>query len=129
MTISSSLEQSLLILPVTDLNRTAEYYSKMLRFTAVHYQQSQQPHICLYRDNVEIILIKSKLSKIEPNRIVHGYGYDGYFTTNDVLQIYNELVSNNVTIVHPLGMTEYGNLEFVLEDIDGRWIAIGIKQQ
>jgi len=26
-------------------------------------------------------------------------------------------------------MTDYNNLEFVLEDIDGRWIAFGMKQK
>jgi hypothetical protein len=37
------------------------------------------------------------------DRMLHGYGYDGYFTS-------------------------YGNLEFVFEDIEERWIFICVKQ-
>lgn len=27
-----------------------------------------------------------------------------------------------------LGVTDYQNKEFVIEDIDGRWLAFGLKQ-
>lgn len=77
---------------------------------------------------MEIVLTKSKLAKIEPNRAVHGYGYDGYFTAQDIRPIYEELVSANVKIVQALATTECGNFEFVFEDIDGRWIGVGVKQ-
>ena len=122
-----TLQHSLLILPVVDLERTARYYFEAVAFKAVAYLRSEQPHICLYRDSVEIILIKSKLARIEPNRIAHGYGYDGYFTAQDIRPIYDELVLGNVKIVKPLETTDYGNFEFVFEDIDGRWIGIGVK--
>lgn len=114
--MNTTLESNLLILPVPDINQTSDYYTKFLRFKAVKYLQSQQPYICLYRDNVEIILIQSKLQKIAPIRIVHGYGYDGYFTAKNIKPMYEELVAKNVKIVKPLGKTDYGNIEFVLED-------------
>jgi hypothetical protein len=41
----------------------------------------------------------------------------------------NEFESNGAKIVRPLQKTDYNNWEFVLEDIDGRWIAFGIKQK
>ncbi len=125
--MAAKLEASLLILPVPDLERTAEYYTTYLHFRAVNYLNSLQPHICLYRDSVEIVLTKSKLKKIQPNRILHGYGYDGYFAGKDVKSLYEELVASNAKIVKSLGMTDYGNLECVFEDCDGRWICIGIK--
>ncbi|MFA6527500.1 MAG: VOC family protein [Candidatus Babeliales bacterium] len=125
--MTAKLETSLLILPVTDLEKTSVFYSKLLGFRAVKYLQVQQPHICLYRDAVEIILTQSKLQEIQPNRIIHGYGYDGYFTGKNIESIYEELVAKNVKIVRPLGTTDYGNLEFVMEDIDGRWICFGVK--
>ncbi|BCZ47293.1 hypothetical protein psyc5s11_33600 [Clostridium gelidum] len=40
----------------------------------------------------------------------------------------NEFISKGAKIVRPLHMTDYNNMEFVLEDIDGRWISFGIKQ-
>lgn len=33
----------------------------------------------------------------------------------------------DVRIVRELRQTDYANREFVVEDIDGRWIAFGIK--
>ncbi|WP_328010821.1 hypothetical protein [Lysinibacillus xylanilyticus] len=38
-----------------------------------------------------------------------------------------ELINSNVKIVRNLDNTDYNNKEFVIEDIDGRWIAFGIK--
>lgn len=127
--MTAKLEASLLILPVPDLEKTSDYYSKYLNFRAVKYLNVEQPHICLYRDSVEIVLTKSKLQKIQPNRVLHGYGYDGYFSGKDITSIYDELVAKNVKIAKPLGVTDYGNLEFVFEDVDGRWICCGVKQK
>lgn len=126
--MTARLAHSLLLLPTVDLNKTSDYYENMLGFRAVRYLESKEPHICLYRDDVEIVLLKSKLPAIQPNRILHGTGYDGYFTTEDVRSIYDEIVPKKVKIVRPLATTDYGNDEFVIEDVDGRWIAIGKKQ-
>jgi catechol 2,3-dioxygenase-like lactoylglutathione lyase family enzyme len=125
----SELSHSLLILPVPDLIRTADFYEKKLKFKVVKYLDVQQPHVCLYRDFIEIVLTKSKLFEIKPNRTVHGYGYDGYFTGKEIEEIYQECIKNDVKIVQHLHMTDYNNLEFVLEDIDKRWICIGIKKE
>ncbi len=127
--MKSELSHSLLILPVPDLNKTAEFYENKLNFKAIKYLNVNQPHVCLYRDFIEIVLTKSKLSEVKPNRVVHGYGYDGYFTGNGIEEIYRECVTNDVKIEKQLQMTDYGNLEFVLEDIDKRWICIGIKKE
>lgn len=126
--MKSKLSHSLIILPVPDLKITSDYYVEKLNFNAVKYLAVEQPHICLYRDLIEIVLTKSIQSEIKPNRIVHGYGYDGYFTGKNIDKIYDECVSNSVKIVKHLQMTDYGNLEFVFEDIDKRWICIGIKK-
>jgi hypothetical protein len=39
-----------------------------------------------------------------------------------------EFQNNGVKIVKPLFKTDYHNQEFVIEDIDGRWIGFGIKE-
>jgi hypothetical protein len=41
----------------------------------------------------------------------------------------DEFERNGAKIVRPLHKTDYNNWEFVLEDIDGRWIAFGMKQK
>lgn len=126
--MKAELSHSLLILQVPNLNITSDYYEEKLNFKAVKYLNFEQPHVCLYRDLVEIVLTKSKLSEIQPNRMIHGYGFDGYFTGKSIEKIYEECVSNDVKIVKNLQITDYGNLEFVIEDIDKRWICIGIKK-
>lgn len=125
--MNAKLLNSLLILPTANLKKTADFYATKLKFRAVEYLAASEPHICLYRDSVEIVLVKSDLAVIQPNRIVHGRGYDGYFTTLDVKAFYDEFCKNDVKIAKPLNVTDYGNQEFVIEDIDGRWIAIGLK--
>ena len=124
----AKLEHSLLIMPSADMNKTADYYVNFLNFRAVRGLEFKEPHICLYRDGVEIVLTKSKLQNIQPNRELHGYGYDGYFSGKSIEPIYQELLSKGVKMAKPLGMTDYGNLEFVIEDVDGRWICVGVKK-
>lgn len=46
----------------------------------------------------------------------------------NLLEIQQELINLNVKIVRPLAVTDYSNREFVFEDVDGRWIAVGNKQ-
>lgn len=126
---TAKLLYSLLILPVPNLLKTADFYTNKAGFLAKEYLTVTNPHICLYRDSVEIILLQSNLEKIQPNRILHGYGYDGYFTGNDIKTIYQEFLSKQVKIVKNLMITDYNNLEFVFEGIDSRWICIGCKQR
>ncbi|MCR8645492.1 VOC family protein [Paenibacillus sp. N1-5-1-14] len=115
------------IFPSADMNRTAEFYES-IGFRSVRYLDSEEPHICLYKDQIEIVLIKSNKECIEPNREIHGYGYDAYFITENQEEIEKKFRELGVKIVRPLSLTDYNNKEFVFEDIDRRWIAVGTKQ-
>lgn len=115
------------IFPCTDLNKTAKFYER-LGFKAVSYLDSIEPHICLYKDQIEIVLTKSNQEYIMPNREIHGYGYDAYFITDDQEEMEININKLGVKIVRPLSTTDYNNKEFVFEDIDRRWIAVGKKQ-
>lgn len=121
------LLQSYCIFPTEDIIKTANFYEKKMGFKAVHYLNTTEPHICLYRDTTEIILTKTNGQKVVPNRVLYGYGYDAYFITKNQEELQNELIQSNVKIVRSLDITDYNNKEFVIEDIDGRWIAFGIK--
>lgn len=66
--------------------------------------------------------------KIGFSREIHGYGYDAYFITDDQEEMQREMNQLGVKIVRSLSTTDYNNKEFVFEDVDRRWIAVGKKQ-
>ena len=115
------------IFPTADLGQTAQFYERF-GFRAVYVLDAAEPHVCLYRDSIEIVLTRSSLEQIQPNRIVHGYGYDAYFITDNQQALEEECKQKGIKIVRPLTTTDYNNKEFVFEDVDGRWIAVGKKQ-
>jgi predicted lactoylglutathione lyase len=119
-----SFSHSLQIFPCPNMQATAAYYEK-LGFRAVAYLSGSEPHIRLYRDQIELMLTQSALNRIFPNRKQYGYGYDAYFITDQQAAMQQELVEKGVAIVQPLVVTEYGNKVFVFEDVDERWIAVG----
>lgn len=117
------------IFPTRNIRKTSEYYKTKLEFDIVEYLQSEQPHICMYKDNIEIILTQANNDEIKPNRMLYGYGYDAYIYTNNQLQLQEKFKKTGVKIAIPLTQTDYNNKEFVIEDIDGRWIAFGLKEK
>jgi hypothetical protein len=80
----------------------------------------------LYRDGVEIILTSAN-NAVCPNRDLYGYGYDTYFITEEPVELQQEFSNNGAKIVKWLDVTDYQNKEFVVEDIDGRWLGFGVK--
>jgi uncharacterized glyoxalase superfamily protein PhnB len=115
------------VFPTPDIIRTAEFYEQKLGFKAVPYLNAKDPHICLYRDSTELILTKTNGQKVISNRQLYGYGYDAYFITKNQENLLQEFIDASVKIVRPLEKTDYKNREFVMEDIDGRWIGFGMK--
>ena len=116
------------IFPVPAILKTARFYTDSLGFRAVGYVECEEPHICLYRDKTEIILLKANTDRVFTNRELYGYGYDAYLYTSEMEEREKQLRRNRVKIARPLSMTDYKNREFVIEDIDGRWIAFGRKE-
>lgn len=121
------LNASHCVFPTPDIQKTAEYYVEKLGFRRVDYLNAQEKHICLYRDNVEFILTQANRKRVFPNREMYGYGEDAYVMTEYQQDLQDEFEKNGVKIVKPLHLTDYHNLEFTAEDIDGRWICFGIK--
>lgn len=115
------------IFPAQDIKKTAEFYTSCLDFKAVEYLECKEPHICLYRDGAEIILLQSRGESIIPNRELYGYGYDAYLYVENQELLEKEFKEKQVKIVRELNVTDYQNKEFVIEDIDGRWLAFGLK--
>ena len=116
------------VFPTPDICKTAEYYHDKLGFRRVDYLDAKEKHICLYRDGVECILTQSNGARVFPNRELYGYGGDAYIIVRDQQALQNEYEAKGVKIVQKLHKTDYHNQEFVIEDIDGRWIYFGIKE-
>ena len=117
------------VFPTPDIERTSAFYVTVLGFRAVKYMNAKEPHICLYRDSTEIILTSANTEKVYPNRELYGYGYDAYFITDNQQSLQDEFLERGANIVRTLHKTDYHNREFVVEDIDGRWIGFGIKEE
>mgnify|MGYP003397263115 FL=1 len=115
------------IFPSPDIKKTAGFYVSKLGFRAVEYLKSKEPHICLYRDDIEIILLQANTNNVLPNRTLYGYGYDAYLYTGNQELLEKELIEKEVIFIKHLHTTDYQNSEFVIEDIDGRWLAFGLK--
>lgn len=73
--------------------------------------------------------VQAKSGGIQSNTERYGTGYDAYIDTDTVSGvdvIYEEFASKAVKIVSKPHKTDYGSYEFVIEDIDGRLIGIGL---
>ena len=117
------------VFPTLDIENTAKFYTEKMGFRAVSYLDASEPHIQLHRDATEIILTKSNGQKVIPNRELYGYGYDAYFVTDMQKEIEKEFLDKGVKIARSLFKTDYHTQEFVIEDIDGRWIGFGFKEE
>lgn len=123
------LSASHCVFPVKDIKKTAQFYQDKLGFSPISYLHAAEPHTCLYRDSTEIILTKTNGQEVIPNRYLYGYGYDAYFITDEQEALQSEFQNKGVKIAKQLSLTDYHNQEFVIEDIDGRWIGFGKKEQ
>lgn len=115
------------IFHVPNIKKTAEFYVSKLGFRAVEYLECREPHICLYKDSAEIILLQANTDKVSANRELYGYGYDAYLYTDNQELLEKEFTKNGIKFIRHLNMTDYQNSEFVIEDSDGRWLAFGLK--
>jgi hypothetical protein len=50
------------------------------------------------------------------------------FITERQAELEQEFSHRGANIVKALNTTDYNNLEFVVEDIDRRWLGFGVKQ-
>lgn len=86
------------IFPTPNINRTADFYVQNLGFCSVAYINSDEPHICLYKDDIEIILTDSKSKQVIPNRKLYGYGYDAYVIIDNQEDLQKEFESQNLKL-------------------------------
>lgn len=80
------------IFPFSDIKKTANFYEEKLGFRIIKYLNDEKPHICMYRDDIEIILTKKGAL---PNHPIYEYGYDAYIYIDDQKKLQSELSENN----------------------------------
>ena len=87
-----------------------------------------EPHICLYREGIEIILTDSNGAPVRTNRDLYGSGCDGFFATDAVEALQREFMAKGARIPKPLENSKGGNYGFVVEDMDGRYLDFVRKE-
>ena len=88
------------IFPCNDIEETTDFYVNKLGFKAAKYLNVSEPHVCLYRDSIEIVLIKALFGGYKPNHVLYGYGFDAYFYTETQEKLEQEFNENRVNFVY-----------------------------
>lgn len=125
----ATLHNAPVILPTPEIRATVAYYRDVFGFTVVEHYDNRESFAALYRDDVEIVLVQAKRGEFEPNRVRYGAGYDVYLdpdTLEGVDDMYAELASKGARIVREPALSDYGSYEFVVEDLDGRHVCVGL---
>jgi len=111
-----------------DVKKTVKYYVEELGFRYANHFEKIDSFATVYRDSIEFVIVQSKFGKVESNTKRYGAGFDAYInpdTVEGVDILYQEYLLKEVKIISEPYRTDYGNYEFVIEDIDGRLIGIG----
>ena len=108
------------ILPVPRPAKTAAFYES-LGFRAVEVRRGERTQIRLYRDQAELILVQSPAVTTMPNRALYGEECDVYLYTDNPAALEKEFRRKGAKLVRSLADTR--GQEFLLEDIDGRWLS------
>lgn len=112
-----------------DVKKTVAFYVEKLGFKFASHYDKIDNFATVYRDSIEFVIVQAKSGEIQSNTERYGAGYDAYIDTDTVGGIdilYEEFISRAVKIVSKPHKTDYGSYEFVIEDIDGRLIGIGL---
>ena len=111
------------VFPCISPRLTARYYVEQLGFLPEYHLEGKWPHIELTCGSAVLILTQSGWKEVVPNRQLDGDGYDACLYTDDLDALCSQYSGNGVQIIRGIEQDEDGNRMFVLEDIDGRWIA------
>jgi catechol 2,3-dioxygenase-like lactoylglutathione lyase family enzyme len=125
----SKLVNAVIVFVAPDAQRTVDFYRDVLGFRVVEHFDKEEKFAALYRDEIEMIVVQSRFGNVVSNQERYGAGYDAYIDPEhieDVDALYSEWKERGAKIIAPPSLTSYGCYEFVLEDIDGRRIGIGL---
>lgn len=111
---------SSIILPITNVQQTAEYYRDVLGFSIEFLWEDPPSYAVLKRDDAVGIHLSKTDKPLEKERLPRLYIF-----VHDADAVYNEYVEAGAKIDEPIGDTDYQMREFVIEDLNGYKIVIG----
>jgi uncharacterized glyoxalase superfamily protein PhnB len=112
-----------------DVKMTVNYYSNVLGFKYANHIDKIDSFATIYRDSIELIIVRRQKGKIESNTNRYGNGFDAYINTNTLAGVdllYEEYLNSGAEIIRKPRRTDYGSYEFVIKDIDSRLLGIGL---
>ena len=127
--VNGKFQDAVIIFISPDVKKTAKYYRDVFSCKVVEHYENEEPFAALYRDNIEIVVVKAKKEKVISNRERYGAGYDAYLDPENIDMVgalHRELKEKGAEIAVEPRLTPYGSYEFVVKDIDGRLIGIGL---
>ncbi|MHC1716906.1 MAG: VOC family protein [Candidatus Dojkabacteria bacterium] len=116
------MKSAVLELMVDDVKKSVEFYTSVLGFEKKFEVPDSEPFfVSLYRGEIEILFYRrEEFSKEVPKFKDMKLG--GSFVLNIEVEDVNELydsVKGKVKVIQDLHQTDYGTLEFSMEDING----------
>jgi catechol 2,3-dioxygenase-like lactoylglutathione lyase family enzyme len=106
------------MLPVKDIERACEFYSKVLGFTKVFENGNPVGFMILKRDQAELHLTLQPNHKAAPFNVAH-------MMVHDVDALHAICQRHGLRIVKSIQNKDYGLRAFVFEDPDGNRIDAG----
>lgn len=122
-TKSVYLEASAPCLLVADIHRAIRCWRDRFGFTSDHVWGN---FTIMHRDGVHVMLREVPEGvEVVPNWKVADKMWDAYIWVTDARAMYAEMKERGATIDYELYETDYGVLEFGLQDVDGHDIGVG----
>ncbi len=106
------------MLPVKDIQRACEFYTKVLGFTKVFENGTPVGFMILKRDQAELHLTLQPNHKAAPFNVAH-------MMVHDVDALHAICQRHGLRIIKSIQNKDYGLRAFVFEDPDGNRIDVG----
>ena len=106
------------MLPVKDIERACDFYTKVLGFTKVFENGNPVGFMILKRDQAELHLTLQPNHKAAPFNVAH-------MMVHDVDALHAICQSHGLRIIKSIQNKDYGLRAFVFEDPDGNRIDVG----
>jgi catechol 2,3-dioxygenase-like lactoylglutathione lyase family enzyme len=106
------------MLPVKDIERACEFYTKVLGFTKVFENGTPVSFMILKRDQAELHLTLQPNHKAAPFNVAH-------MMVDDVDALHAICQRHGLRIIKSIQDKDYGLRAFVFEDPDGNRIDVG----
>lgn len=111
-------------LVVKDVVKTAEYYKAVFGFNLIDYFMKPPVYAMVERDGFQIHFAKSASEHIKKNADFRKISHDLVIWVPEIDSFYEELKSQNASIVEETSRRVYPNREFMVQDGDAHRILI-----